>query len=135
MKKSHKVIIGLVFLAVLLVASITYNYVFLGEHRDIASEQADLTISATDLNAQFLADESLATTTYLDKVIEIEGVITAIESTEIVLNDQVQIRFTSEISTSQKNGAFLKIKGRCVGYDELLEMVKIDQAVLINKEN
>ena len=133
MKKSHKIIIGVVFLMAALVAGITYNYVFLGEHRDIANEQADVSISAIELNAQFLADESLATTTYLDKVIEIQGVITAIEPTEIVLNDQIQIGFTSDAGTNKKKGASVKVKGRCVGYDELLEMVKIDQAVLINK--
>ena len=33
------------------------------------------------------------------------------------------------------NGISITIKGRCVGYDELLEMVKIDQAIIINNEN
>lgn len=132
MKKSRKLIIGLLLFAIA-VSVAAYNYAFNSTHRDIANEQASIAISATELNAQFLNNETLATTKYLDKVIEIEGTITAIESTEVVLDDQVQVSGTSEIGTNQQNGTSLKIKGRCVGYDELLEMVKIDQAVLINK--
>ena len=132
MKKSTKLIIGLVLVS-LVIAAAMYNYAFNGSHRDIANEAATEVVSATDLTTQFLNNETLATSKYLDKVIEIEGIVTSIESTEIILNDQVQISTISDIVSTQTNGVSLTVKGRCVGYDELLEMVKIDQAVLINK--
>jgi hypothetical protein len=132
MKKYYKIITAIAVVGVIL-AGLTYNYTFNSDHRNIANEQAEVTITATELNAQFLANEALATATYLDKVIEIEGTITAIETDEIVLNNVVQIQFDSEILTTQKTEASLRVKGRCVGYDELIEMVKIDQAVLIKK--
>jgi hypothetical protein len=43
--------------------------------------------------SQFQDDELLATTNYLDKVIELRGKITSIEENEIVLSNQIQVSF------------------------------------------
>lgn len=135
MKKSKKIILGIAFLFALLVASVVFNYVFLSEHRDIASEDASMRMAATALYADFASNETKATAQYLDKVIEIEGIITSIQPNEIILDNQVQVGFTSAIETDKKKGNSLQLKGRCVGYDELLEVVKIDQATLTTYEN
>lgn len=131
MKKYLKISIVITVIG-LVVAGLIYNYVFNAKHRDIASEKPEVTIKATDLITQFLNDESLATTLFLDKVLEIEGVITSYESNEVVLNEDIQIRFDSVIVNKTQVGTKIKVKGRCVGYDELLEMVKIDQATITN---
>jgi len=49
------------------------------------------------------------------------------------LNDKVSVGLESDLIASLKVGASLTVKGRCLGYDELLEIVKIDQATIINK--
>ena len=36
------------------------------------------------------------------------------------------------LARTLRPGTKISIKGRCVGYDDLLEIVKIDQAVLLN---
>lgn len=132
--KKKRIIILTLFLLVLIVAGLAYNYTFNSKHRDIASEEATITLSAKELYAHFESDEALATTNYLDKVIEIQGKITSNEDDEIVLSNQVQVRFNNKTTPIETNGISITIKGRCVGYDELLEMVKIDQATLINKD-
>ena len=76
----------------------------------------------------FQEDEALATSKYLDKVIEITGEVSLIEENAIVLNNGVQVGFIEGTMPKVTLNSLLTIKGRCVGYDELLEMVKIDQA-------
>ena len=131
MKRSN-IIIGVVVIAII-GALVTYNYVFNAKHRDIATEKASVTLSAEALHTSFVKDEATATTKFLDKVIELTGTISAIEDTEVVLNDKAQISFDTTETAKPTIGEMITIKGRCVGYDELLEMVKIDQATLLNK--
>lgn len=131
MKKKQVII--LIGILVIGAASIVYNFTFNSKHRDIANEEATSTVSAQKLFTDFQNNEALATTKYLDQVIEIKGEITAIEEGELVLSNQIQVRFNGAVMPKVANEGSLTIKGRCVGYDELLEMVKIDQASIINK--
>lgn len=132
MKKRKVIVLGLIILVVA-IAGVVYNYIFNSAHRNIANEEATITLSAEELFSQFQNDEVLATTNYLDKVLEIKGTITLIETGEVVLNNQIQVGFNTEFTPELVPEASITIKGRCVGYDELLEMVKVDQAIIINK--
>lgn len=131
--KKKLLVISTVLLVGILTALVVYNYVFQGEHRNIASEKATVSLSADEFYSHFENNEALATTNYLDKVVETKGKITLIEGTDIELNNKVQISFNSKETLKLQKGQSLTIKGRCVGYDELLEVVKIDQATIINK--
>ena len=130
MKKKLKIIIAVVAFLIV-IAALVYNYVFNAEHRDIANEEATIILSADALYLKFETDEASATVSYLDKVLETKGEITSVEGNDIVLNNRIQISFNSKHESLPKKGDVLKIKGRCVGYDELLEVVKIDQATII----
>lgn len=134
MKKMYVIILTL-SLSTTLVAGIVYNYTFNSKHRNIADEAAAITLSANELFTQFQQDESLATANNLDKVIEIRGKITSVEANEITLDDKISANLNTEIMPKVVHGISITIKGRCVGYDELLEVVKIDQAIIINNEN
>ncbi len=131
MNKKKILISGLIIASI--VTLLVYNYVFNSKHRNIAEEKATVVLTAGELHSDFTANESLATTNYLDKVIKTTGKITAIEGNDVVLNDGVQVSFSAVNAAGYKEGTAVTIKGRCVGYDELLELVKIDQATLINK--
>ncbi|MBC2844395.1 OB-fold protein [Winogradskyella flava] len=131
--KRKKIIALLSIFVLILVAFFVYDYTFNSKHRDIANEEATVVLSAVNLFNDFQKDEAVATTKYLDKVIEIKGSVSAIEDNAIVLNNQIQVGFNIGETPKLTNGTALTIKGRCVGYDELLEMVKIDQATVINK--
>lgn len=134
MKKKKIIILALILIAII-GSGIVYDYTFNSEHRDIANEDATISLSAKELFSHFQNDETLATSNYLDKVIEIEGIITSIENDGVVLSGQIQVLFNTELMPKLENETALTIKGRCVGYDELLEMVKIDQATIISQEN
>lgn len=133
--KNKILIISAALLLATLSVVIVYNYTFNTTHRNIANEDANVSLSALELRAHFLTDELAATAKYLDKVVALDGAITIIEGNEIILDDRVAVTFTTLDTSQLYAGKMLTIKGRCIGYDELLEMVKIDQALLIDKEN
>lgn len=129
MKKKALLIGGLVAAALLWGV---YTFVFNAQHRNIAKEDATVTLSADALFTAFITDEATATKRYLDKVIALSGVVSTIENeNDAVLNGKIQVRF-STTSVPLVNQKAVTVKGRCVGYDELLELVKIDQATLIH---
>jgi len=132
MKKKLK--IGFVLFVIILFAGLlVYNYVFNTEHRNITNEEASVSLSADELYLNFENEEATATVRYLDKVVQINGEISSVEDSDIVLNNRIQVSFNSPSSKQFRKGESITIKGRCVGYDELLEVVKIDQSIIINK--
>jgi hypothetical protein len=130
MKKRLKIIITLIAFFIL-ISGLVYNYVFNAEHRDITKEEAAISLSANELYLNFETDEASATVNYLDKVIETKGEISSVEDNDIVLNNRIQVSFNSQNTSLLKKGQLITIKGRCLGYDELLEVVKMDQATII----
>lgn len=133
--KKKQIILSAIVLIAIVGALLVYNFVINPEHRDIASEKATVTISATDIHNQFSTNEAEALNKYLDKVIAVSGTISEIETNAIVLEDKIQVGLLPEENTAIKSNTSITVKGRCVGYDELLEMVKIDQATLTTNTN
>jgi len=129
LKKKYS-IAGFLALIFSIITIIVYNYVYQG-HRDIATEAFDYELQSTLLSG-LMSNEAEAVN-YADKVIKTEGTITAVEQNSVILDNKIQVNFNeinlNALAVSKK----LTIKGRCVGYDDLLELVKIDQAIIIYK--
>jgi len=121
-------------LLVLIVAAgiIGYNYIY-QDHRDIKKEKAAFTVKATDLTAAFQNDETAATEKYLNQTIEVQGQLTGIDGTSLVLENVVFFALSENetVPNQTKLNTNVTLKGRCIGYDSLLEEVKLDQASLI----
>ena len=124
----------ILLLAVLIIGLLTcvYFYVY-QDHKDVAATSADFTISVADLQGEFMANDSLATLKYQDKVVELSGTITAVEvpGKSIVIDEKVFAVFDVSLPNALKNQTKVTIKGRFLGYDELLEEFKIDQVSLV----
>ena len=119
---------------ILLVAGgiFAYNYIY-QDHRDIKTEKAAFTLRATDLTDAFRNDETGATQEYLNKTIEVQGKLTSIDGTSLVLENVVFFALSENehIPDSSLLQTEITVKGRCIGYDSLLEEVKLYQASLI----
>lgn len=120
-------------LAILIIMSIvSYNYLY-KNHRDISSEEASFSIKVDALANDFKVDKNKANAKYLDKTMEVFGIITAIDTTaktiiiETILSATFERKFNIEIKVSE----MVTIKGRFIGYDELLEEYKMDQVTII----
>ena len=114
----------LIFLAILFVS---YKYLY-HEHRDISNEKAIFSVTAAEILQDFLLDESKANLKYLDKSITISGKITNIDSKNntIVIDEKVFVLLKK--ITVVKQSEVIIVQGRVIGYDSLLEEIKLDQA-------
>ncbi len=116
-------------LAVLLLLAggyFAYNYMY-KEHRDISSETSKLEISASYLLERYKTndgDELLNTT------ITVNGLITQVEEGTVTLDSGVHCSLIDG-SVGLVEGSKMTIKGRCIGYDDLFEIVKLDQCTII----
>jgi uncharacterized protein (UPF0333 family) len=127
--KKKILLLAIIVVAILVVV---YFYIYKG-HRDVASATTDYVFTVAQLKQEFLANDSLATTKYQDKVIEVNGKITAIEteSKSVVLDEKMYASFDQSIPENVKENQVVKLKGRLLGYDDLLEEFKMDQTSVI----
>ncbi len=117
-----------VFVVLLAAAVITgYNYIY-QDHRDIQKEQAIYTGDAKGLNTMFLEPQK---DLLLNKTVVVTGIVTAVEDGGTTIDNAVFVSY-SEPTKQPKLGDKVTIKGRCIGYDELFELVTIDQASIVD---
>jgi len=108
-----------------------YLYMY-KQHRDISSENADYSLTVHTLQTQFTENGEKANKMYADKTIEVNGKITAIDlpSHAIIVDEKLSAIFKDSVLPKLTAGKAIKIKGRFVGYDDLLEEFKMDEAAL-----
>jgi hypothetical protein len=119
---------------VLLIIILGYNYVY-QDHKNIDESSSDYALTSDELIAEFKNYPDDSTLKYLDKVLQISGIITEFTSEYIVLNKGVSCYFLSTTPENININDDVLVKGRCIGYDSLLEEVKIDQSTIINTNN
>ena len=116
---------------ILLSGIFVYNYMY-KDHRNINEEDALYTLESIDLIKEFSMDINASVTKYLDKTIEVKGLVTEKEKDNFTLGENI-ICYTDSVTLLQvlKNKVVI-VKGRSIGYDELLDLIKIDQVSIIN---
>ena len=121
-----------IFVLVIIVITIIigYNYIY-QDHRNINTEDAQFTLSSKSIKNKFSIDGVSAEKKFLNKTIEIKGDITEITNYDLTLDGNVFCQFTSKMPNNIKKNTSINIKGRCIGYDDLLEVVKLDQCSII----
>jgi len=127
MRKRISIIAILIILFV-----IGYNYLN-QDHRDINNEVAKYETNTVDIASSFLKNVNQAEEKYLNSTIEVTGNITEINSNSITLDDKVFCQFTETLEHILDANTQVKIKGRVIGYDDLLEQVKLDQCTIKNE--
>ncbi len=120
----------LAILLLIIISSVVYNYIY-KSHRNIETEIASFVITASDLVNEFTADIEKATEKYLDKTIEISGIVTSVDKTSLEIENNISCYFNNEINYGHLLKTTTTIKGRCIGFDELLEEIKMDQCTII----
>lgn len=117
----------------LLIGISVYLYTYKG-HRNIESETADYVVTVSGLEKEFTSNDSLAYLKYQDKTIELTAQVTTIDITGngVVLDGKIFATFKNRLPKDVTSGKMLKIKGRFLGYDELLQEFKIDQSSIVH---
>jgi hypothetical protein len=126
-----KKIILFIALAFILIL-IGYTYVYKA-YRNISEEQPKFKIASALLKQELNANQVNVINKYLNETVEISGLATQIEMNTIILDNFVSAQLDT-LHTSINIGDALIVKGRVIGYDELLEELKLDQCTVAIKQ-
>lgn len=108
-----------------------YNYIY-KEHRNIANETESFVVTVVGLKEDYSKNDSLANVKYLDKTIVIYGKITSIDlSNKMLMIDTSLAAVIKDNNVELKQNDSIKLKGRFIGYDDLLEEFKMDECSII----
>jgi len=121
-----KVIIGLV--VIMLVGFLGYNYV-MAAPKNIKTSKADYNLTTKSLFDEITKNLGASEIKYTDKVVGIEGVITEVEENGVTIDNQVFCQLTD--TENLKKGDKINVKGLFIGYDELFELIKLDQGSIV----
>jgi pectate lyase len=121
-----KLLIALILLAI--IGYFGYNYV-MAPPKNISESSADFKITAVDFSKEFSTNLESANTKYQEKIIRIDGTITEVESEGVTINKTIFCKLDNMESLNV--GDQIKIKGLYIGYDDLFELVKLDQCTVV----
>jgi hypothetical protein len=129
MSKKVKIIILMVFV-IGLIGFFAYNYVMHGGARNLTTEKTNFTVTSASITSEFIINIDKANKKYLEKAVAIKGKITASNRNEVILDEIVICSFKNQ-DLSIKKGQTVTVKGRVVGYDDLMGELKLDQCFVI----
>ena len=124
-KKSKRILLGLIIILVGAYAMYKYTY---KPHKTIDDIELKFSGNADD----FLTKIQENSTIFNDAVVQVKGKVTSIESQGIHLNNSIFCQMDESVSLSElKVGQEIEVKGRMIGYDDLLEETKLDKTIII----
>lgn len=130
LSKKSKIFLGIIIIG-LIGAYVGYSYAY-QPHTAIS----DMEVAFTGKADKFLEmiKSNPESWTQGEQVVALTGEITAKDEKGISINESIYVQLatgtsTEELSTGQK----IHFKGRIIGYDDLLEELKLDKAIIINK--
>lgn len=122
-----------ILMSVLLIALIAfagYYYVLHGGARDLASEETDFAVSSSKLTAEFASNVDTSNKKYLEKAVAVSGKITSVSGLEVIVDKTIICNLKAP-DPSIKKDVNVTVKGRLVGFDDLLGEIKLDQCFVI----
>ena len=107
----------------------TYNK----PHKDFSAAQTDITLEAAKLYEHYQNDLSDANLKFLDKVLLVNGPVTELNSNLVIIGGNIVCSLDSShvLDTSIKLYDEISVRGRCIGYDDLFEEVRIDHCFIM----
>tara|TARA_S200000501_G_scaffold316398_1_gene309252 strand:- start:345 stop:749 length:405 start_codon:yes stop_codon:yes gene_type:complete len=107
----------------------TYNK----PHKDFSGAQADITLEAAELYEHYQNNLSDANLKFLDKVLLVNGPVTELNSNLVIVGGNIVCSLDSSyvLDTGIKLDDKIFVKGRCIGYDDLFEEVRIDHCFIM----
>jgi CTP-dependent riboflavin kinase len=125
MNKKFKVILFSI-VVVGIVGFTGFNYVMYGGARNLSTEDTAFTVSSKTISSEFASNIEVANKKYLEKAIIIKGTVTKITDKEIIIDNSI-ICNLKDVDASIQKDQLITLKGRVVGYDDLMGELKIDQ--------
>ncbi len=124
--KTIKKLIAIAILVIAIAGGSSYYYIMHGGKRNLSSEETAYTVSSKGIANEFDANIETANKKYLEKAVAIKGIVTKITGKEVIIDNIIVCNLKELDATIQKNQA-VTLKGRVVGYDDLMGELKLDQ--------
>jgi hypothetical protein len=131
-KKTKMVILSIAAIGLLSMAS--YKYAMTSGARDLTSEKTEYEVTAKKITDEFSNNIKASNAKYLEKAITITGNVTATSNNEVIIDNNVICELKNLEANIAKNQN-ITIKGRVVGFDDLMGEIKLDQCFVIKKAN
>ena len=130
--KKKKIII-LVSLLSFLAVSTTIYFIWNKPHKNYFNAPVDISIEGTKLNEYYQNDLMDANLKFLDKILLVSGPVTKLNSRLVIIGGNIVCSLDSShvLDTSIKLYDEISVRGRCIGYDDLFEEVRIDHCFIM----
>lgn len=128
MNRKKWIVLAVAALVALGALYVYYGYLY-KEGRNISSEEASYAFPADSLSGAYAANMAAADGRFLNKTVEVSGVVTEVRDSVIVIDSTIVCSFDIKPAAGTQ-GKNLTIKGRCIGFDELFGEVKLDQCTI-----
>ncbi|MDD5152049.1 MAG: hypothetical protein PHC28_16480 [Flavobacterium sp.] len=123
-KKFRTIIFSIVVVGI--VAFTGFNYIMYGGARNLATEETAFEVTSKNIANEFASNIEASNKKYLEKAIAIKGTITKITGNEVIMDGSIICNLKDFDATIQKD-QIVTLKGRVVGYDDLMGELKLDQ--------
>lgn len=111
-----------------LVALVAFAYYTTSLKPDYAGKEPVLITDSTDLLWRFQMNEG---TELINQVVQFKGKVTGFDSLLIILDHRLICAPDTSLQIDIAIGDSVSLKGRCLGYDDLLEELRLDHVVKI----
>lgn len=91
--------------------------------------EKEYSIDAKAIYMEFQSDNKAFDEKYLNKIVGITGIVTAVKDSLIILNNKIVCIPNLKFRTLKINQP-IKIKGRYIGYDELFDNLKVNECII-----
>tara|TARA_B100000073_G_scaffold116454_1_gene94147 strand:+ start:16 stop:411 length:396 start_codon:yes stop_codon:yes gene_type:complete len=123
------------FISLIIVSLIFIFALYNKPHKTYVNEISAYSLSAENLFVEYNNNYKESNEKYLGSVLSISGVVTKYSKNLIILNNRIVCSFNEDDSALSSNnitlGDNLTIKGHCIGYDDLLEEVRVDHCIIM----
>lgn len=123
-KKFKTIIFSIVVIGIIAFAG--FNYVMHGGARNLSTEETAFAVSSKSIANEFATNIGASNKKYLEKAIAITGTVTKITGNEVIIDNSI-ICNLKDLDSSIKKDQVITLKGRVVGYDDLMGELKLDQ--------
>ena len=123
---NKKIIIILLILIFLI--GVFYYFNHLKAHTDWINIKPQISLSAIELLKNYQNGNEKGLT---NMVIQVSGTVTGLDDSLYILDKAVVCKPAVRIESNITKKEFVNIKGRCLGYDDLLMEVRLDHVVFI----
>ncbi|CAD0008380.1 OB-fold protein [Flavobacterium salmonis] len=123
----------LTILAIVALGIFGYCYVWYGGARNVSAEDAVFNVNSKSIIAEFDADIDKSNAKYLEKAIAIKGIVSKTDQKQVTLDNTI-VCDLKELDPAIKENQEITLKGRVVGYDDLMGEIKLDECTVINND-